>query len=97
MRNPANWIIGLVIVGAALVTVAALALFGPVTTSFGECGSVAAPGNSDETRTAQACDAARSDRATVVLLTGPVGVVSLVGAVVLRQFLLREQSKSTPG
>ena len=97
MRNPANWIIGLVIGGAALVAVAALELFGPVTTFFGECGSVAAPGNSDEMHTAQACDAARSDRANVVLLTGSLGVVSLVGALALRQSRPREQSKGTPG
>jgi hypothetical protein len=85
MRNRANWVIALNILGATMVVIAALAIFGPVTTSRDACGSVIAPGNSDEMGTGQACDAARSDRTNFALLTGTVRLLALTGAMAFRR------------
>jgi hypothetical protein len=92
VRNKANWVIALTIIGGLLLVAAAFALFGPVTTSYGDCGSLAAPGNSDEMRTGQACDAERSDRATILAWTGPTGLLFLAGALGMARVPPRKRS-----
>jgi hypothetical protein len=96
MRNRANWVIALSLGGAGLLLLAAMALFGPVKVATGDCGSVALPGNSDSLPVADDCDEARADRTTLVLATGPAGVVLVGGALVLRSVGRRRGSVSAP-